>query len=56
MGRKKRTPSVSASAASSLEREPQEKMTEADRAHAHAAEMCDRIIRELDEILSGGHE
>lgn len=28
--------------------------TEADRAHARAVEVCDRIVRELDEILTGG--
>lgn len=38
-------------------RKPQERdftkneQTEADRAYAHAAEVCDRIIRELDEQL-----
>lgn len=31
-----------------------EPMTEADRAYAHAVEVCDRIIRELEEELSHG--
>ena len=35
------------------EGEPEEPMTEADRAYAHAVEVCDRIIRELDEELEG---
>ena len=30
-----------------------EPMTDADRAYAHAVEVCDRIIRELDEQLEG---
>lgn len=36
-----------------LEREPEEPMTEADRAYTHAVEVCDRIVRELDEQLKG---
>ena len=60
MGRKK-TPSGSGRAAATslgdggftrkeadASKEP---ITEADRAHAHAVEVCARIIRELDEIL-----
>lgn len=60
MGRKK-TPSVRGRAAdTSLEDggftrkeadASKEQTTEADRAHAHAVEVCDRIIRELDEQL-----
>lgn len=31
-----------------------EQPTQADRAHARAVEVCDRISRELDEIITGG--
>lgn len=55
MGRKKKTLPQSAKAASSLEREPEEPMTEADRAYAHAVEVCDRIVRELDNQLPDGY-
>lgn len=63
MGRKM-TPSVSASAARTHstadagappEREPQEPMTKADRAYAHAVEVCERIVRELEGQLPANY-
>ena len=54
MGRKK-TPSPADEGAPSG-REQQEPMTEADRAYAHAVEVCERIIRELEEQLPRGYQ
>lgn len=61
MGRKKKIPSGSQqAAATSLEEgvftrkeanDSKNELSEADRAYAHAVEVCDRIIRELDEQL-----